>query len=240
MKYKIINAGKAKQQTKIKALIYGDSGAGKSFLAATAPKPLFLLTELNGQASIMHSNPGADIIHIDSAMLLAEILRDISDNPDNWAQYDTIVIDSFTEMQRLIRDQLTNGGKTQMKLQDWGKLADSMRSLARRIRNLQKNIVGVCLLETNIDETSGERHLKPAFDGKKTGGEIAQYFNFVGLLYTQTSAKEQNGQSKTSVSRSLMVEGPSRIMCKPCYPLQGIIKNPNLTEIFTAIKGAKK
>ena len=240
MKYKIINAGKAKPSTKIKCLLYGDTGAGKSFLAATSPRPLFLLTEMNGQASIMHSNPKADIIHIDSALLLAEILRDISDNPSNWKQYDTIVIDSFTEMQRLIKDQITNNGKNQMKLQDWGKLADSMRNLARRIRNLQKNIVGVCLLESSIDEATGERHLKPAFDGKKTGGEIAQYFNFVGLLFTQTTTKQENGHKVNSVHRCLMVEGPSRIMCKPCYPLVGIIQEPNLKEIFTSITGDLK
>ena len=56
-KFNIINAGQARSSTTIKGLIYGDSGSGKSFLAATAPRPLVLLTEKNGQASISHSNP---------------------------------------------------------------------------------------------------------------------------------------------------------------------------------------
>ena len=74
-KFNIVKAGKAQKSTYIKALVYGESGAGKSFLAATAPKPLILLTEINGQASIMHSNPDADILHITSSDMLAEVLK---------------------------------------------------------------------------------------------------------------------------------------------------------------------
>jgi predicted GTPase len=49
--FRIVNAGKNRKKTHIKALIFGDSGAGKSYLSATAPNPLILLTEMNGQAS---------------------------------------------------------------------------------------------------------------------------------------------------------------------------------------------
>ena len=121
MQFQIVNAGKQRAQTYIKCLIYGDSGAGKSFLAATSPKPLILLTEPNGQASIMHSNPNADLIHINSVQTLWEVLRDIRDNPKNWTKYNSLVIDSLSEVQRLFKDELTGHGRNTMKLQDWGK-----------------------------------------------------------------------------------------------------------------------
>ena len=131
MQFNILNAGKQTQTTKIKALIYGDSGAGKSFLAASAPRPLVLLTEPNGQASIMHSNPDADLIHISSAKMLGDILKSLTENPKQWAKYDSLIIDSLTEVQRLCKDDLTNKGRSPMKLQDWGKLADFMRGSTR-------------------------------------------------------------------------------------------------------------
>ena len=233
-KFTIVNAGAARQHTYIKALIYGESGAGKSYLAATAPRPLILLTEMNGQASISHSNPDASIIHIKSDAMLGEVLRDIEANPKSYEQFDTIVIDSLTEMQRLIRDRIANGKV--FKLQDWGAMADNMRAMIRKIRNINKHVVCLALLESQVDETTGERHLKPAFDGRKTGGEIAQYFNFVGFLYKQQVATEsEKGVTTKHIVRKLMLEGPARVMCKPCAPLTGTVTEPNINEIFSQI-----
>tara|TARA_R110000824_G_scaffold7157_2_gene32458 strand:+ start:8942 stop:9691 length:750 start_codon:yes stop_codon:yes gene_type:complete len=234
-KFQIINAGKNRSQTSIKGLIYGDSGVGKSFLAATAPAPLVLLTEMNGQASVSHSNPKADIIHITSANMLAAVLRDIDENPDDYKKYQTIVIDSLTETQRMIKDRILARKKegAAFAIQDWGKLASDMRAMVRRIRNLKKDVICICLLEFEIEESTGIRHLRPAFDGRKTGAEIAQYFNFVGFLYAQQQTNEKTG---TTVTRSLMIEGPSRVMCKPCHPVSGIVDQPNISKIFAQIK----
>lgn len=233
MQFNILNAGSQTKTTKIKALIYGDSGAGKSFLAATSPRPLILLTEPNGQASIMHSNPNADLIHISSAKMLGDILRSLTENPKQWAKYDSLIIDSLTEVQRLCKDDLTNKGRTPMKLQDWGKLADFMRRFMRALRQIPKNIVCLALLETQLEEGTGLRHLRPAFEGKKTSGEIAQFFNFVGFLYANQNKEEKR------TARYLMLEGNERILCKPTFPLTGIVKDPNITQLFKQITGAK-
>ena len=234
-KFQIINAGQSRAETSVKGLIYGDSGVGKSFLAATAPRPLVLLTEMNGQASISHSNPSAGIIHITDANMLAGVLRDIQEDPDTYEDFDTIVIDSLTETQRMIRDRILSKKKSgsSMQIQDWGKMAEDMRAMVRRIRNLKKNVICICLMESETEESTGTRHLRPAFDGRKTGSEIAQYFNFVGFLYAQQKTDEKGG---STVTRSLMVEGPSRVMCKPCYPVSGIIDEPNIAQIFAQIK----
>ena len=223
----IKNVGDNAKETHVKILIYGDSGAGKTFLTATSPKPLFLLNEANGQASILHSNKDADILLVKDANALAKILHDIDTNPQNWSKYDTICIDSLTEMQRLIKDRITDG--RQMSLPMWGKLADDMRKLIRRIRNLKFNVVCTALLEKDMEEATGERHVRPLFEGKKTGAEIAQYFSMVGLLYNST---DDNG----ATCRSLMLDGPSRVMCKPVFPLEGSIQKPDLTNIINQIQ----
>lgn len=242
MQFKIVNAGKSAKQTSIKGLLYGESGIGKTFLSATAPRPLVLLTEVNGQASIMHSNPDADLIHIESAAMLGQVLKDIDENAENWSDYDTIVIDSLTEVQRLIKDKITNQGRSPMRLQDWGTMADNMRALIRRIRGITThNVVCICLLESQIEEDTGIRHIRPAFEGKKTSGEIAQYFNFVGFLHSaMVEVTQKDGSTKKQTERRLMVEGPSRVLCKPTYPLEGVIVNPNLTDLFNTIQNPPK
>ena len=227
MKFTIVNAGKAKATTHINCLIYGESGSGKSFLAASAPRPLILLTEPNGQTSIMHSNPQADLIHITDIRMLSNILKSLKEEPKTWAKYDTLVIDSLTEVQRMCKDELTNQGRKQMQLQDWGKLADYMRRIIRTLRQIEKHIVCLALLETTFEEGSGTRHLRPSFEGKKTSSEIAQFFNFVGFLYTQILEQKTH--------RFLMLEGNDRVLCKPTFPLTGTIKNPNITALFKEI-----
>jgi hypothetical protein len=237
-KFTILNAGKQRKNTTVKALIYGDSGAGKSFLAATAPKPLILLTELNGQVSISHSNPKADIIHITSANMLAQVLRDIEDNPEAYADYETIVIDSLTETQRLIKDRIMSRKSSGQgfQIQDWGKMAEDMRAMVRRIRSLNKHVVCICLMESETEESTGIRHIRPAFEGRKTGAEIAQYFNFVGFLYPQeVTETTEDGQTSARIIRHLMLEGPARVMCKPCSPLSGVIPAPNISKLIKQI-----
>ena len=230
MKFDIINAGEARAETAIKGLIYGQSGAGKSYLAATAPKPLVLLTEMNGQMSISHSNPEADIIHIQNIKMLVSVLQDIENNPKNWKKYKTIVIDSITEMQRLIKDSIV--GKGVMEIQHWSKLTSNFRNLIRKIRNLEQNVICIGLVESEMEESTGQRHVRPAFEGKKTGPEIAQYFNFVGLLFT----KQQLVDDKMITVRNLMLDGPDRIMCKTIAPLTGTIENPNIKSLFEEIQ----
>ena len=233
MKYQIVKAKTAAKQTHLKLLIYGESGAGKTYFSVGTKNPLVLLTEMNGQASILAANPNADIIHVSDANMLAQLLRDLCESPDMFSAYDMIVIDSLTEMQRLVKDRITGGSARQLKLQEWGKLAGDTLGMIRRIRSIPFNVCCLALLETQVAEETGERHLKPMFEGRKTSSEIAQYFNAVGLLYRTVTADE--------TVRKVMFEGPSRIMCKPVGSISGIvdIQETKLSKIISLVQGGK-
>ena len=125
-------------------LIWGNSGAGKSWLSATAPAPLICLTEKNGMVSIANSNQDADFVFIEDVNELRELITMAKSGKLN--KYKTIVFDSLTELQKMIRDGILNGRSSdQMKIQDWGKLAQRTIGFIREIRDLPFHIVCTAL-----------------------------------------------------------------------------------------------
>ena len=98
---------------KLKALIYGNPKTGKTTFAGTAPKPLFICAE-NGLLSIASKSP--DYVEVKTLQELKDLYGRLkSTSPD----YDTIVIDSLSEISKIIKDNLTNCGNKVMALRDW-------------------------------------------------------------------------------------------------------------------------
>ena len=99
------------KQAKAKILVIGDSGSGKTFLAAGSKNPLIILTEANGAVSAVHSNKDALIITCTTANDLRNILMQVQsgslkDSDGIEHMFDTLVIDSLTEVQRLIKTEI--------------------------------------------------------------------------------------------------------------------------------------
>lgn len=198
-----------------KVLVYGHSGAGKTWLAASAPNPIVLLTEQNGLQSARLSNPDARVAYtssIDDVRDLAQAARSGS-----LSGVDTIVIDGLTEIQRLFKDEmLAQRGTDEFSIAMWGELTEKMRRLLRLLRDVPYHVVCTALAETEME---GEiRHVFPAFQGKKLYDEVMQYFNLVGYAY-----KVAKGDS---VEHVVMFDGPSRFAAKNCHPVRGTRPGP--------------
>ena len=238
----------------VKAMIIGESGAGKSHLAATAPRPLILLTEPNGAMSIMHSNPNAMIIQVDNLEQFQEAYMAIHYNAMYHAgernsdgkpysqppefkglEFDTIVIDSMTELQRYLIDDIKGPrdpktGKTKhMSLQDYGELGHRMSGMIRRLCKLPYHIVFTSLCEVQTEGEHNTRHMYPLLTGKLRY-TVQQYFVGVGYLY-QTGGENAEG----SAQRALLLDGHDQIKTKAFPNMTGTIKDPDLTEIFNSI-----
>lgn len=234
-----------KKNAAVKGLIFGESGIGKSWLCAASPNPVVILTEKNGITSVAHSNPNAIVIECLTADELFKVILDAQDKKlsaeDEDGQiheieFDTLVIDSLTEAQRLIRDRiLLKAKRDEMILKDWNTLANHMQKLVRAIRDLPCHVICTALQEELYEDSTGTRFVRPQFDGKKTTQQISQYFNFVGWLF-----KKDGGVSSSTelMPRFLMMDGPSRIMCKPAHPVVGVIENPSISKIFDDIQGS--
>lgn len=213
--------------THAKILIWANSGTGKTWLSATAPKPLIMLTEANGAVSVGHSNPLADIVVINTIPQLREIIK--LANTGQLDSYDTLVFDSITEIQRMFKDEII-GNKEQLSIKEWGTLAKKMQSFIRKIRDLPFHIICTALADRTTDDEGATLSNLPQFEGKKTANEIMQFFTAVGYLFNTTKTVE----NETVRVRKLMFESSDKWFVKPCHPL-GNQENPNMTEIIQSI-----
>lgn len=228
-------AGKSRDVMYCNILLYGQTGAGKSWMAATAPKPLVILTEANGYVSVAHSNPDALVVPVHSMDEIDTLLGMIRRGElQKTHEFDTLVLDSLTEMQRLMKSRLLRAAnRRDMQLKDCGVLANEMFRYIRAIRDLPCHVVCTALQDSYLEEESGSRYVQPSFEGKKTVSVISQFFNAVGLLY------KRQGEGDIS-QRLIMWDGPERIMCKPCHPLAGVDEDPNMSEIISRVCSVKQ
>jgi hypothetical protein len=202
--------------------LYGDSGAGKTWLAASAPNPVVLLTEQNGEQSLRLSNPGASYVVVSTAEEVRDFLRMAQDGTLAAEGFESIVLDGLTEIQQLIRDEIAaRKGGDEFTIADWGELTDKMRKLMRLLRTLAGRYHVVCTMLAE-EEFAGEvKHVRPAFQGRKLANEVMQFFSAVGYVFKRPAKGETSG-----VEHVAMFDGPARIKSKNCHPLRGARPGP--------------
>lgn len=212
------------EQLFYKVLVYGHSGAGKTWLAASAPNPIVLLTEQNGIQSVRMSNPNARYAYTSSIEDVRDLLRAANSRTLGTEQdpVDTIVIDGLTEIQRMFKDEMMRERQTEeFSIAMWGELTEKMRRLLRLLRDVPYHVVCTALAETEMEGET--RHVFPAFQGKKLYDEVMQYFNAVAYVF-----KTQKGEE---IVHNAMFDGPSRIAAKNCHPIRGTRVGPVSTWI---------
>ncbi|MDR1370122.1 MAG: ATP-binding protein [Dysgonamonadaceae bacterium] len=123
---------------KIKALIYGQAGMGKTTLALSAPKPLLL----DFDCGIHRVNYGhqSDTVPIhDWNEALNVIREDLSD-------YETIVVDTIGKMMDYIIEDTDKKGITGWKR--WDKINEGFSTFVHSLRGQNKNIIFVAHRDT--------------------------------------------------------------------------------------------
>jgi len=197
----------------LKIAVMGASGTGKTEWAARSPRPLILLTEPQGIASIFSANPEANVIHIESW----EDFRTIFDKVKTCKivevegqsacliniqgqdiVYQTLVVDSFTDLQRLainklsgvesgLRDRLDlEAGTINMSIDKWGQITSCCETVWAQQRALPCNTVFLYLATDFIDDQQVKTTI-PMLSGQKLPFSMGQYFNAVGLSMVRKS-----------------------------------------------------
>lgn len=130
-------------------IIYGKAGTGKTVLASTFPKtkeaPMLYLDILEGGIGSVDQKDKEliDWLPIESFEELDEVLEDVVrgysevDGKQVPVKYSTIVIDSLTQLEYLIKKHLkTASNKTSMTLQLWGQTKDSQEDVYNLLKFL--------------------------------------------------------------------------------------------------------
>jgi len=118
---------------KIKALVYGQAGMGKTTLSLSAPKPLLLDFD-NGIHRVNYGHQ-ADTVQIHNWSEAIDVLK------EDLSAYETIVVDTIGKMLDYIITYVCPVGNP--RIQDWGKINQEFSSFNRSAAACNKNIIYV-------------------------------------------------------------------------------------------------
>lgn len=227
-------------------LIYGEPGAGKTWLAGTAEddartSPVLFLDIEGGVTTIRHRG-GIDIPPDVKNIRDIEVLYDRlyhAIKPDGTMYYKTIVIDSLSELtdvdMKSIMDAAynTNPDKVDKDVpsqREWGKARSHMRKIVRAFRDLPCNVIFTAQQATLQEEGQPTKYM-PGFAGKLRT-EIPGFMDIVGYLYPDNTTGE--------VVRKLQVAGTRRVVAKDRTSSLGeVLENTTIPEIWNMIHNHK-
>ncbi len=161
---------------KIKALIYGDSWSWKTSFGATAPNVIFASAEA-WLLSVW--NRKVDYVEIKTI----NDLRDLFNYLKKWEhKYETVVIDSITEINDIIKMELEAKRGRALQLQDWQEVAKQIEAILRNFRGLDMHVIMIAQEQVERDEQKIVKYT-PSLNWK-TATKIAYFMDIVWHIET--------------------------------------------------------
>lgn len=191
---------------RFKVLLYGVAGTGKTTMAATFPRPLFLdleggmmSTRRVGPVLRYPANPKESI---KSYPQVVDFYNAVVAEKD--PQFDTIVIDSLNELQLLVTQyvvgkfrKVTRQYDDQMTLADYGKANRDFAKVVRLFLNLPFNVVFTAASTQKEFGDEGSIQIGPKFVGKQVGPDVQRMMDMIGYCFAK---RMPNGTSEHYVS----------------------------------------
>lgn len=161
----------------VNALIYGDSGAGKTVFAGSGSERDLILAIEHGTASAARQGSKANVLDIRTWDQLDEAVTALVDAPD---RFDWVIVDSLTKMQDLIWDDIMdnatrnnpNRSPYKRELQEYGEAQMRLNSIVERLNGSDVNVIWTALAELQVDEEANEFKM-PSIHGQ--GGKLAAW-----------------------------------------------------------------
>lgn len=190
---------------RLKVLLYGVSGTGKTTMAATFPKPLFLDLE-SGLRSTLRvgsvlrypSDPTEDVKEYSQVVEFYKLVKNMKNPP-----FETIVIDSLNELQVLVTQNVVSRFKRvkrqyddQLTMADYGKANRDFMKVIRLFLKLPYHIVFTAIASQR-DPGDEETQLFPKFVGKQVGPDLQRMMDMIGYCHAK---RMKDGRSEHYVS----------------------------------------
>lgn len=204
MQHKIVIKKFRPASHKVKALVYGPSGAGKTVFAGTAPKILFACAE-RGLLSIASQEP--DYVEINTYNDLQALL-DYLKKPGH--PYETVVVDSISEINEIIKRGIELRRNALMRLDDWGELANKIRKVLNGFVELPMHVIFIAQEKALQDEDKIAK-IVPMLNGS-AATEIAYNMDIVAYC-----GMDKNGRRTilTDADPKLLTKDRTRVLGSP-------------------------
>lgn len=196
-------------------MVYGESDTGKTVLAGTAPKALFLTTDVEGTESAKAMGSTADELRINTFTEYATAVDWIA-RGGGAAEYEWIITDTITELEelcwqeQLVSSDVRRASKYQPNKADyplvWAKMKDQLSTLGRSPVN---TLFIAHTMRIDRETEDGEDTVTlamPAIGSRKRGdlsGALCAQHGVVGYMRKVT---EEGGKAQ----RQLLTESSSR------------------------------
>jgi phage nucleotide-binding protein len=186
MAIKVENSKGLASKAGIRVLLYSASGMGKSYQAIHTGKTIVITSE---KADLTLNDYEIDIVKINSSDELREAYLYVKENAD---KYDTVFIDSLTDIGEMIVSELKNSGNYSAKdtYKMWGDFTDIMIAISKSFRDMQNiNVVLICL-EESIKNGFDEK-IVPQIPAKKAKSKLISLYDIVLRLHTNENGERE-------------------------------------------------
>lgn len=228
----------------INMLIYGEPGAGKTWLCGSAQmgeltKPVLFVDVEGGVTTVRHWGD-IDVVQVRTLEQLNDVHAALDRDMDDY--YKTVIIDSLTELQKLdmsnimLQRYLDKPEKIDRDVPDmyaWGKSANRLRLMIRKFRDLEMHVICTCLLASEKEDSTAKWFYYPSLPGKLRA-ELPGFFDIVGYL----RSIEEQGESadEAVITRIIQFAKTEKVVAKDrTASLGDVMRNPTLPEIWETI-----
>lgn len=220
-------------------LVYGESGSGKTTLAGSADavpemRRVLIIDVEGGTLSLRTRYPNVESVRIKSWQDMQRVYDELYLGTHG---FNTIVLDSLTEIQKMSMDTIMRKLVEQHEerdqdvpgIREWNINIEQTRKFVRLFRDLPINTIFTALSKTDKNPRTGVSKTKPYLSGK-VADEVAGFLDIVAYLYT----KEVDGAQK----RMLLCGATQDNVAKDRTDrLQQVIIEPTMSTIWNAVKG---
>lgn len=215
-------------------LLMGPPKAGKTLLAGTASEvealsPVLVLALEDGSSVLARDYPDVDVIEIQDWPTAVSVINKVAEGV---TKYKTLILDTLGELQEHMKDDITSGGKSDMRIQDWGTIKDNTVNTVKLLHRSPVNAIFITHAESIKDENTGVVTVQPYLLGKASLGEVPKVVDIIAYLaVAQDKATKQN-------FRVLQTGQDGKIMAGDRFgKLDFQIINPTMGDVWEQLTG---
>lgn len=240
---------------RIKQLVYGDFGEGKSTYGATAPFCLFLSAE-SGEAALRKPwspiDPRSRIYRVQVWDQMREVYQRIRTNWNGWNAFESIVVDSLSDLQEKClfetmaeaeaKDPKRPKGVPQRN--DYQIVTNKMKRMAVRFRDLDKNVIFIAQYRNDraMEQAGGttSRSVRADLTPAVYKG-VAGYVDILSQIKSFPQIDARTGQPTGKMDRVMIFQDTSmQVAVKTRYRLPPYIINPTFQKLVDAIQESER